>query len=98
MSRQSQELDLNPLEWDLVVTLDKERFVVKTCWGEDGLTVDIDGKKEVVLKTNWLVGEPMMLAEMNGKEVTVQVSTCWISNSVAYCSTDFKCNLVLSAH
>ena len=56
------------------MTLNKERFTVKTCWGEEGLIVDIDGKKEVVLNTNWIVGEPMMLAEMNGKEVTVQVN------------------------
>ena len=73
-SRQSEELDLNPSEWELVVTLNKERFKVKTLWGEDGFTVDIEGKKEIVLNTDWLVGEPMMLADMNGKEVTVQVS------------------------
>lgn len=72
--RQSQDLDLNPGEWEVMVTLNKERFPVKTCWSEDGFTVDIDGKKEVILNTDWLVGEPMMLADMNGKDVTVQVS------------------------
>jgi hypothetical protein len=65
---------LNPTEWELVVTLKKERFIVNTCWTEEGFTVDVDGKK-VVLNTDWLVGEPMMLAEMNGKDVTVQVSS-----------------------
>ena len=50
---------------------------MKARWTEDEcFTVDIDGKKEVVLNTDWLVGEPMMLAEMNGKDVTIQVS--WI--------------------
>ena len=73
--RQSQELDVNPSEWELVVTLNKEKFVVNTCWNEEGFTVDIDGKKEMVLNTDWLVGEPMMLAEINNKEVTVQVSS-----------------------
>ena len=34
--------------------------------------MDVGGEK-IVLNTDWLVGEPMMLAEMNGKEVTVQV-------------------------
>ena len=53
--------------------LNKERFKVKTR-SEDGFVVDIDGRKELVLNTDWLVGEPMMLADMNGKEVTVQVS------------------------
>ena len=65
---------MNPTEWELVVTLNKERFKVKTHWNEDGFVVDIAGKKEVVLNTDWLVGEPIMLADMNGKEVTVQVS------------------------
>lgn len=64
---------MNPTEWELVVTLNKERFIVNTCWTEEGFTVDVDGSK-VVLNTDWLVGEPMMLAEMNGKDVTVQVS------------------------
>ena len=55
------------------MTLNKERFTVNTCWTEEGFTVNIDGKEEVVLNTDWLVGEPMMLAEINGKDVTVQV-------------------------
>ena len=83
LSRQSEELDLNPSEWELVVTLNKERFKVKTHWSEDGFLVDIDGRKEVVLNTDWLVGEPMMLADMNGKEVTVQVS----------CNRSFTCKV-----
>lgn len=74
LTRQTKELDLNPNECELVVTLNKERFKVKTRWSEDGFMVDIVGRKEVVLNTDWLVGEPMMLADMNGKEVTVQVS------------------------
>ena len=77
MSRQSQEVDSSPTACELIVTLDEERFAVKAHWTEDEcFTVDIDGKKEVVLNTDWLVGEPMMLAEMNGKDVTIQVS--WI--------------------
>ena len=74
MNRQSQEADSSPVESELVVTLNKEIFTVKTRWTEEGFTVDIDGKKEVVLNTDWLVGEPMMLADMNGKDVTIQVS------------------------
>ena len=79
MSRQSQEADSSPVESELVVTLNKEIFMVKTCWTEGGFTVDIDGKKEVVLNTDWLVGEPMMLADMNGKDVTIQVSDTLLS-------------------
>ena len=74
MSRQSREADSSPTECELVVTLNEERFTVKTCWTEEGFTVDIDGKKKVVLNTDWLVGEPMMLADVNGKEVTIQVN------------------------
>ena len=70
---------MNPTEWELVVTLNKERFIVNTRWTEEGFTVDIDGKKEVVLNTDWLVGEPLMLAEMNGKDVTVQVSNAVVT-------------------
>ena len=40
---------------------------------EDGFTVEIDGGETVVLNTDWTVGEPMMLADIGGKEVTVQV-------------------------
>ena len=66
---------MSPAEYELVVMLDEERFAVKARWTEEEeFTVDIDGKKEVVLNTDWLLGEPMMLAEMNGKDVTIQVS------------------------
>ena len=97
MSRQSQDIDLSPTEWELVVTLNKERFTVKTCWTEEGFTVDIDGKKEVVLNTDWLVGEPMMLVEMNGKEVTIQVSTgCFFTSDFGIInSNSMICNDVI---
>ena len=42
-------------------------------WEEDGFTVEIEGGETVVLNTDWTVGEPMMLADIGGKEVTVQV-------------------------
>lgn len=74
MSRQSRETDSSPTECELVVTLNEERFTVKTCWTEEGFTVDIDGKKKVIFNTDWLMGEPMMLADVNGKEVTIQVN------------------------
>lgn len=70
----AKEIDSeNSTKQELVVTLNKEKFAVNTHWTEKGFTVDIDGKKEVVLNTDWFVGEPLMIAEMNGKEVTVQV-------------------------
>ena len=61
------------------MTLNDKLFKVKTYWTDEGFTVDIDGKKKVVFNTDWLVGEPMMLADMNGKEVTIQVSNTEIS-------------------
>ena len=62
------------------MTLGKEKFPVTTSWSEDGFTVDIGGEK-VVLNTDWTVGEPMMLADMNGKDVTVQVSGYWMGTT-----------------
>ena len=55
------------------MTLDKDRFSVRATWAEDGFTVEIEGGETVVLNTDWTVGEPMMLADIGGKEVTVQV-------------------------
>ena len=55
------------------MTLDKEKFPVRATWEEDGFTVEIEGGETVVLNTDWTVGEPMMLADIGGKEVTVQV-------------------------
>ena len=55
------------------MTLDKEKFPVRATWEEDGFTVEIEGGETIVLNTDWTVGEPMMLADIGGKEVTVQV-------------------------
>ena len=55
------------------MTLDKEKFPVRVTWEEDGFTVEIEGGETVVFNANWTVGEPMMLADIGGKEVTVQV-------------------------
>ena len=53
--------------------LEKEKFPVRAMWAEDGFTVEIEGGETVVLNTDWTVGEPMMLADIGGKKVTVQV-------------------------
>ena len=55
------------------MTLDKGKFPVRATW-EDGFTVEIEGGETVVLNTDWTVGGQMMLADIGGKEVTVQVS------------------------
>lgn len=44
-----------------------------TCkWAEEGLEVCVKGKM-VTINTDWHLGEPMMLADIDGKEVAVQV-------------------------
>ena len=53
--------------------MDKEKFPVRATWEEDDFTVKIAGGETVVLNTDWMVGEPMMLANIGWKEVTVQV-------------------------
>ena len=55
------------------MTLDKEKFPVGATWEEDGFTVEIEGGETVVLNTDWTVGEPMMLADIGEKKVTVWV-------------------------
>ncbi|XP_064394640.1 propionyl-CoA carboxylase alpha chain, mitochondrial-like [Halichondria panicea] len=71
--RQSEDIDITPESWDLVVTLNKERYPVTTSWEMDGgFTVEMDNGRRMELSTDWSVGEPMMLANINGKDVTVQ--------------------------
>ena len=55
------------------MTLEKEKVPVRATWEEDGFTVEIEGGVTVALNTDWMVGKPMMLADIGGKEVTVQV-------------------------
>ena len=55
------------------MTLDKKKFPVRATWEEDGFTVEIERGETVVLNTDWTVGEPMTLADIGGKEVTVWV-------------------------
>lgn len=35
--------------------------------------MDIEGETKMEISSDWLVGEPLMLASINGKDVTVQV-------------------------
>lgn len=74
--RQSEDIDVSPAAWDLVVTVGKEKYPVTTCWEGDSFTVEIDGETKMEINTDWLVGEPMMLASINGNDVTVQVTVC----------------------
>ena len=41
--------------------------------GKRWIHCGIEGGETVVLTTDWMVGEPMMLADIGRKEVTVQV-------------------------
>ena len=41
--RQSDEIDMSPQEWDLVVTINKDKYPVKTTWETDGsMSVEIE--------------------------------------------------------
>ena len=72
--RQSDTIDLEPLSWELVVKCEGESVPVKCEWVESGLAVEVEGRGDVVtLNTDWSLGEPMMLADIDGKEVVVQV-------------------------
>ena len=46
-----------------------------TCeWVEEGLNVCVNGEV-LTINTDWRLGEPMMLADIDGKEVAIQVRT-----------------------
>ena len=61
-------------EWQLSVSLGKERASATAWWDEEGgFAVRIDGGAEMSLRTGWTVGEPLMLADIDGRSVTVQV-------------------------
>lgn len=51
-----------------------ESLPVRCEWGEDGVQVCLEGRGEpLTINTDWRLGEPMMLADVDGKEVAVQV-------------------------
>lgn len=74
-NRQSEATDLDPEHWELVVKCEGDSVPVRCEWGHDGaLQVAIEGKDSAVtVDTDWTLGDAMMLADINGKEVAVQV-------------------------
>ena len=67
-------MDLEPQKWELVVKCEGESVPVRCEWGEEGLEVTQEGEGEpLTINTDWRLGEPMMLADIDGKEVAVQV-------------------------
>ena len=58
----------------LVVKVEGETVPVKAMWSEGGFSVEVEGRGEkVMLNSDWILGQPMMLADINGKEVAIQV-------------------------
>jgi propionyl-CoA carboxylase alpha chain len=64
----SDELEFS---WDMAVKVGSNKVNVHAWYGEHGFQVQI-GDREVILKCDWKLGEPLMLAEMDNEEVTVQ--------------------------
>ena len=72
--RKSDESEVDPLSWELVVKCEGESVPVRYEWGKGRLEVWVEGREEAVtIATDWSLGEPMMLADIDGKEVAVQV-------------------------
>lgn len=72
--RQSEDIDTSPISWELVVTIGKDHYPINTMWDEGGcFVVELENGQTMELSTDWCVGEPMMLANINGKDVSVQV-------------------------
>ena len=57
-----------------MVKLDGEAVPVRAMWGEGGFGVEVEGGGgRVTLNSDWILGQPMMLADIDGKEVAIQV-------------------------
>ena len=80
LSRQSDTIDLEPLTWQLVVKCEGESVPVRCEWvEEDGLEVEVEGREDtVIISTDWSLGDSMMLADIDGKEVLVQVRYMYV--------------------
>ena len=64
---------MDPMSWDLVVNCEGENVPVRCVWVEGGeMSVEVGGE-EVTLSTDWVLGDPMMEADIGGKEVLIQV-------------------------
>ena len=72
LCRQSEAVDLEPESWELVVKCEGESVPVMCKWVEGGLEVRVEGEV-VTITTDWSLGQPMMLAHIDGKEVAIQV-------------------------
>ena len=74
-SRQSDiDLDVEPHQWKLVVKCEGESVPVTCEWVEGELEVEVEGRGEkVTLATDWSLGDSVMMADVDGKEVVVQV-------------------------
>lgn len=71
--RLSSDLDPMPATSKLVISVGKDKFSIETSWNEDGFTVTMEDGRKMTLNTDWCVGEPLMVAELNGQDISVQV-------------------------
>ena len=94
--RLSSDLDPMPDTSKLVISIGKDKFNVETSWDEDGFTVILEDGRKMKLKTDWNVGEPLMVAELNGQEISVQVF-CLVNNPI-YMYMQLSMSIVLSVH
>ena len=58
--------------WQLLVMLGSEKFNIEAWYNQDGFQVQVEDR-QVNLKCDWKLGDPLMLAEINDEEVTLQL-------------------------
>ena len=58
--------------WDLLVKVEEKRYPVRARFDLDGFQVEVEGGGAVNLECKWNLGDPLMVADVNGEDVTVQ--------------------------
>ena len=58
--------------WDLLVKVEGKRYPVRARFDLDGFQVEVEGGGAVNLECKWNLGDPLMVADVNGEDVTVQ--------------------------
>ena len=58
--------------WQLLVMLGSEKFNIEAWYNQDGFQVQVEDR-QVNLKCDWKLGDPLMLAEINNEDVTLQL-------------------------
>lgn len=84
--------------WDLLVKVEGKRYPVRARFDLDGFQVEVEGGGAVNLECKWNLGDPLMVADVNGEDVTVQYEARRGQTLILrHCGSQYEV-LVLEAH